>query len=247
MRPRPSHRRHRSHRRGDGAVADLYEVRDAGGPAGLREKAGEIGVRLFSCRGFRLGAEGQCFGGDSGNDGKFARESAGIDGGGGPGHVALGAARVARLCGRARQLALRGRDANHQGQRQPAGSRVDAIPPARPTSTRSSSAASSMAGAPTTRFVALDAATGQASCGSHPGVTGYNVRGVNYWESKDGRRSPADLQRQQHAPGDRRADRRSAITTFGTAGRSISGSGSTAIRRRSISRAARRAAFSRTC
>jgi quinoprotein glucose dehydrogenase len=38
----------------------------------------------------------------------------------------------------------------------------------------------------TDSFVALDAATGR-ELWTYPGVTGYNVRGVNYWESKDGR------------------------------------------------------------
>jgi glucose dehydrogenase len=35
-------------------------------------------------------------------------------------------------------------------------------------------------------FVALDAATGR-ELWSYPGVAGFNVRGMNYWESKDGR------------------------------------------------------------
>ena len=55
-------------------------------------------------------------------------------------------------------------------------------------------------------FVALDAATGK-EIWIHKGVQGFNGRGVNYWESKDGAGPPPDLQLEQHPPGDRRANR----------------------------------------
>ena len=57
--------------------------------------------------------------------------------------------------------------------------------PARPTSIPSSRAAWSTVAARTDSFVALDAATGK-QIWIHEGVKGFNSRGVNYWESRDG-------------------------------------------------------------
>ena len=69
---------------------------------------------------------------------------------------------------------------------QPAAGRLDLSRRARPTSIRSSCAASSTAAAPNDSFVALDAATGK-EIWIHEGVQGFNARGMNYWESKDGK------------------------------------------------------------
>ena len=128
---------------------------------------------------------------------------------------------------------------------QPASGRVDLPGRARPTSIRSSSAASSTAAARTDSFVALDAATGK-QLWIHEGVQGFNSRGVNYWESKDGKDRRLIFSAEQHPPGDRRADRRDdSVVRHGRPGRS-------ARRPRSRSRddqpadAARRGACSRT-
>ena len=47
---------------------------------------------------------------------------------------------------------------------------------------------------PNDSFVAVDAATGK-QIWIHEGVKGFNVRGMNYWESKDGKRPAPVLQR----------------------------------------------------
>ena len=52
-------------------------------------------------------------------------------------------------------------------------------------------------------LVALDATTGK-EIWIHAGLRGIARRGINYWESPDGTRPPADLPDQQLPPGDRR-------------------------------------------
>ena len=52
----------------------------------------------------------------------------------------------------------------------------------------------------------------------HDGVQGFNVRGVNYWESKDGKDRRLIFSAEQPAAGDRRADRQARSPSFGTDG-----------------------------
>ena len=86
-------------------------------------------------------------------------------------------------------------------------------------------------------FVALDAATGKRAVGPRG-----RRRASTSAASTTGRArtagSPPDLQRRQPAAGDRRADRQADHRRSAQAGRSICATGSIAIRRRSISRAA---------
>ena len=60
---------------------------------------------------------------------------------------------------------------------------------------------------PNGSFVALDAATGK-QIWIHEGVQGFTSRGVNYWESKDGKDRRLDFQHTESAPGTRRLHRR---------------------------------------
>ena len=69
-------------------------------------------------------------------------------------------------------------------------------------------------------FVALDAATGK-QLWIHSGVQGFNTRGINYWESKDGKSRRLIFSVDQHPPGDRRAHRRNdLLVRHGRPGRS---------------------------
>ena len=55
-------------------------------------------------------------------------------------------------------------------------------------------------------LVAIDAATGKQRWAS-PEIKGFAIRGVNYWESADGKRPPAAAQHAEHAAGLRRQHR----------------------------------------
>ena len=155
-------------------------------------------------------------------------------------------ARVARLCRRSGQLAVRRRDRDHEVERRPAVGRVDATRPVRPISIRSSCAAPSTARGPRNSFVALDAATGKRALGERgrPGIQ----RARRQLLGEQGRHgSPPDLQREQFAAGARRRDGAGDPVVRRRWSRRPARRPRPGSRRRSTSRAARPAASSKTC
>ena len=96
--------------------------------------------------------------------------------------------------------------ADQQVQREPAAGRVDLSRRARPTSIRSSCAASSTAVRADNTFVALDAATGK-ELWIHDGDQGFNSPRRELLGEHGRHGPPPDLQHEQHPAGDRRADR----------------------------------------
>ena len=113
------------------------------------------------------------------------RDNCGADRGSGSAGLGPGRARMARLRRRPRQLPVRRRDPDHQGQR--GRLQVAWTYPAGQTDFNPLVVRGVVYGrGPNDSFVALDAATGK-QIWIHEGVQGFTNRGVNYWESKDGR------------------------------------------------------------
>ena len=128
------------------------------------------------------------------------------------------AARMARLRRRPRQLPLRRGDARSPRPTSASSRWPGPTPTARPISIRSSCAGSSTAAARTTRSWRSMPRPGK-QIWIHEGVKGFNVRGVNYWESKDGKDRRLFFSVEQLAPGASTRGPGRRIPSFGVDGR----------------------------